>query len=234
METIEASLHLERGPQPDLRFILQKEQATIGRSAGNDLVLADPEVSRRHARLVRQAGYYAIEDMGSTNGTFVNGQRIGRLTALQDGDIIDLGDTIRLRYQTGGDTGPLRPAPAVMTQPVQPPVAPVAEPLPPVQPAPAPLAGPPPPPKQSYRPYVPAAESRPQPSAQAIPSYDYAPKRKRRGFWLGCGVIAAALLVCAGTFLLLDAYDNGRLLYCGSLRPLFELLLGPFGFAPLC
>jgi hypothetical protein len=55
-----------------------------------------------------------------------------------------------------------------------------------------------------------------------------------RGFWLGCGLFLALLLVCLGTFLLLDTFQDGRLLYCGALRPVFEFILGPFGFAPIC
>jgi hypothetical protein len=51
---------------------------------------------------------------------------------------------------------------------------------------------------------------------------------------IGCGLLAALLLVCAGTFLLLDNYQGGRLLYCGAARPIFEFVLGPFGFAPIC
>ena len=95
MNESEALLVVERGPVPSLRYALQQEQMTIGRSAGNELVLADPEVSRRHVRVLRRADGYAVEDIGSTNGTFVNGQRISHLTLLQDGDTIDLGDTVR-------------------------------------------------------------------------------------------------------------------------------------------
>lgn len=251
METIEASLSLEHGPQPNLRFPLVKDQSTIGRSAGNDLVLADPEISRRHARLVRQPGYFAIEDMGSTNGTFVNGQRISRLTALQHGDAIDLGDTVRLRYWVEGATGPLAAEPAAgataPSQPIKPYTEPPAAPVGPVRPAP-PAAQQRPPTVESHRPPEPAAPIPAQPQApprpvaaaspapvQPIPQYAYEEGGGgRRALLLGCGVIVAALLVCAGTFLLLDSYRQGQLLYCGSLRPVFELLLGPFGFAPLC
>jgi len=98
MDETDALLVVERGPAPSLRFALAADQVTIGRSAGNELVLADPEVSRRHARVLRRADGYAVEDIGSTNGTFVNGQRISHLTLLQDGDTIDLGDTVRLRF----------------------------------------------------------------------------------------------------------------------------------------
>src|SRR4051794_29513197 len=67
--------------------------ATIGRE-GNDVNLMDPEVSRRHAAIRDQGGSLAIEDLGSTNGTFVNDQRISVVTVLNDGDTVRLGNTV--------------------------------------------------------------------------------------------------------------------------------------------
>lgn len=73
---------------------------TIGRD-GCDVILADPEVSRRHA-VVREADSApAIEDLASSNGTFVNGKRIAELTALQPGDEIRFGNTL-WRLQAAG------------------------------------------------------------------------------------------------------------------------------------
>ncbi len=227
MNESEALLVVERGPVPTTRIPLQSEQLTIGRSAGNDLVLADPEVSRRHIRIVRRADGFAVEDTGSTNGTFVNGQRITHLTLLQDGDTIDLGDTVRLRYLSAsepaaGDTGP---APDMAERPTQLYAAASPAPAKPIQPS-SPLTPPAPRP----------AASVPQPSPAYAPAPSYAAEEPRRGRRLivGCGLLLALLLVCAGTFLILDAYDQGRLLYCGPLASFFEMILGPFGFAPLC
>jgi phosphoserine phosphatase RsbU/P len=67
---------------------------TIGRAAGADIVIADASLSRQHARLVRDAGSWVIEDLGARNGTYVNGQRIERRCPLAAGDEIQLGDTI--------------------------------------------------------------------------------------------------------------------------------------------
>ena len=53
-------------------FDLNKPVVTIGREAGNDIVLEDPQVSRHHARLTLQGGGYVVEDLGSTNGSFIN------------------------------------------------------------------------------------------------------------------------------------------------------------------
>ena len=220
MNESEALLVVERGPVPSLRFALQQEQMTIGRSAGNDLVLADPEVSRRHVRVLRRADGFAVEDIGSTNGTFVNGQRISHLTLLQDGDTIDLGDTVRLRFVSPRAAPPAAPEPpvSISERPTEmlaaaPYPAAYAPPVAPVMPAPPPVA----------------------PAAPVYPPPVYAePPRRGRGLLIGCGLLVALLLVCAGTFLILDAYDQGRILYCGAARPLFELILGPFGFSPTC
>ncbi len=240
MNESEALLVVERGPVPTTQIQLQNDQFTVGRSAGNDLVLADPEVSRRHIRVVRRADGHAVEDIGSTNGTFVNGQRISHLTLLQDGDAIDLGDTVRLRYMSlapaedDDDTGPLGPTAEKPTQAYTPPAAPAEErpverpqPIAPVahKPAVAPVA---------HKPVVTPTLPPPAPAYPPPPTYAHEEPRRGRGLWIGCGLLVALLLVCAGTFLVLDAYDQGRLLYCGPLAPMFQIILGPFGFAPIC
>jgi predicted component of type VI protein secretion system len=72
-----------------------QEELLLGRQLTCDVVLGDLTVSRRHARLVFRDGHWVIQDLGSTNGTRVNGVRVGRCE-LQPGDDIDLGDE-RLR-----------------------------------------------------------------------------------------------------------------------------------------
>lgn len=66
--------------------------ATIGRE-GCDINLADSEVSRRHAAIRRLDSGLAIEDLGSTNGTFVNDQRIEGVRKLREGDVVKFGNT---------------------------------------------------------------------------------------------------------------------------------------------
>jgi hypothetical protein len=221
MDDSQALLVVERGPTPALRFSLNSEQTTIGRGAGNELVLADQEVSRRHARVVRRVDGFAIEDIGSTNGTFINGQRINHLTLLQDGDTIDLGDTVRLRFLAANHP-PATPPIAVT------PELGYAKPVEDWQP-PRPVN----PPEAAYVPATPAWEI--DPADLNLPPIPATPRASRGRLWiLGCGLPVALILVCAGTFLLLDAYDQGRLLYCGALAPFFEVILGPFGFAPIC
>jgi len=66
---------------------------TIGRDPDNDVVLQDNQVSRRHAEIREQGGGYVLEDLGSSNGTTVNGQRIAAPWPLQPGDQIGIGST---------------------------------------------------------------------------------------------------------------------------------------------
>lgn len=107
---VHALLVIERGSSAGKQFSLSDEDANIGRwdAEGGvfpdvDLDSDDPEakVSRRHARISRRDGQYAIEDLGSTNGTFVNrGKRLapGKRHPLQDGDEIIVGKTF-LRFR---------------------------------------------------------------------------------------------------------------------------------------
>jgi FHA domain len=104
-----ATLVIERGAAPGTEFRLLSDEAVIGRwDADNgvfpevDLDTHDHEakVSRRHARIVRNNGSYVIEDLGSTNGTYVNrGRRLlpGSPQMLSDGDEVIVGKTF-LRF----------------------------------------------------------------------------------------------------------------------------------------
>ena len=74
---------------------------TIGRAADNDLVLADSRVSRHHARVAGRRGTLVYADLGSTNGSRVNGVQVGELV-LGAGDRIELGDTV-IVVEVAGD-----------------------------------------------------------------------------------------------------------------------------------
>lgn len=71
---------------------LAKPQLTIGRAAGNDIVIQNPVVSRQHAQVEQRAAHYWISDLDSTNGVAVNGKRIAHRQELSSGDIIRIGD----------------------------------------------------------------------------------------------------------------------------------------------
>jgi Protein of unknown function (DUF3662)/FHA domain len=76
---------------------LDRDTVVIGRSSGCDIVLDDPNVSRRHAEVRRLGEGFSLVDLGSTNGTEVNDQRVGE-TSLMNGDVIGVGTT-RLTFE---------------------------------------------------------------------------------------------------------------------------------------
>ena len=99
-------LVVRRGPQPNQVYELNKDIVTLGRDNTNDNTNNDPEVSSHHMRLTRGAGGFTLEDLGSTNGTFVNGQRLTGARPLRDGDMIGLGETVTLGYESGAGVQP--------------------------------------------------------------------------------------------------------------------------------
>jgi predicted component of type VI protein secretion system len=91
-------LVMRSGPTPGAVFPLEGDQLMIGRDSTNGVAINDAEVSRRHARLTFQGGKYVVEDLGSTNGTFVNGQRLSGPHVLKAGDVVAFGEQIVLMY----------------------------------------------------------------------------------------------------------------------------------------
>ena len=94
------NLSVERGPK-ELRgvSIVVRGPVIVGRSPGADIVIGAGYVSGRHARFSLMGQNLFVEDLGSTNGTAVNGQLIGESTALRSGDTVNVGDVaIRVRH----------------------------------------------------------------------------------------------------------------------------------------
>ena len=123
---------MRSGPTPGETFPLEGDQLVIGRDSSNAIAINDAEISRKHARLNFQGGKYVIEDMGSTNGTFVNGQRLAGPVVLKPGDVVSLGEQIVLMYDVISlDPGATIASPRAAARMVAPPVQhqPVAPPI---------------------------------------------------------------------------------------------------------
>lgn len=81
------------------RLPLGTEPIVVGRLAENTIVFDDPNVSRKHAEIVAAGGGWIVRDLGSTNGTKVNGATIVSERALRDGDIVSFGGN-SIRYES--------------------------------------------------------------------------------------------------------------------------------------
>lgn len=206
-------LIVRRGPQPNQVYELDKDFLTIGRDITNDIAINDPEVSRHHCRLTRGGGGYTLEDLGSTNGTFINNQRLTGARPLNSGDVIGLGETVTLSYEAVSMAPAVAPPkPAAPTGPKPPPgVTPTivgqmsdAEARPYGSPSPSPYA----PAIPSYGPssYQGAAVDRgPSPSYVAAPppptpplySYEDEPVSGGLGrfIFLGCGCFIVLCII---------------------------------------
>ncbi len=93
-----ARLTVEQGPTPGKEYLLSQPPAILGREAACDISIANDQVSRRHARISLEGAAHVIEDLGSSNGTFVNGERLTGPRALKSGDEIRLGTGVVLRF----------------------------------------------------------------------------------------------------------------------------------------
>jgi predicted component of type VI protein secretion system len=194
-------LTMHSGPTPGKVFPLEKDELLIGRDMSSDIVVNDAGVSRRHAHLVVQDNGYVLEDLGSTNGTFVSGQRLVGPYRLHSGESFTLGESITLVYEEmtyDPDATIASPRAGVMppvSMPVTPPIqaAPQMQAPPPMQPVqqPRPVASPPP---------VYSAPVSPQPSyAGQVPAGPApAPVKKKGGFpvWLIIILVIIVLLIC--------------------------------------
>ena len=205
---------MRSGPTVGKTFALDAQEVTIGRDAINIVAINDAEVSRKHARMELRGSAYVIQDLGSTNGTFINGTRISGMQVLNPGDTVSFGEGIVLLYEPVGDVNATilssKPPAATYQRP-----APVPIPAPAPAPAPAPVYMPPPAPAPVYSGQVPAGPV-PVPPGPA-------PAKKKFPVWL---IILIILLVvicgCVGFFVVIDQYN----LWCKVLPFLVPLLGG--------
>jgi serine phosphatase RsbU (regulator of sigma subunit) len=109
-----ASLVAIKGPVPGQRFALNGDSLLIGRQEDADIYLESLAVSRQHARVMTHGGEYFVEDVGSSNGTYINGRRISGPTPLSERDTLQIGPYLfHLR-----DDPPSTPLPQSNTAPL--------------------------------------------------------------------------------------------------------------------
>lgn len=88
-----AKLVFLSGPKAGTEVKLTSEETTLGRQSDNAVAIPDISVSRHHVAVRRQGASYVLADLGSGNGSILNGERVDGEVALQDGDVFAMGDT---------------------------------------------------------------------------------------------------------------------------------------------
>jgi len=187
-------LVLRAGPTPGKAFPLEKDEMFIGREANNDVVINDPEVSRKHARLFIQGGNMILEDLGSTNGTSINGQRLTGPYVLRAGEIITLGEKITLLFESlAADPNATMASSRIPSESqftAQSPQPPAVYQAPPAQPQ---FRAPPPPPRYQAPPPPPAYSGQ----IPASPFPNQPPAKKNSAVWIIVIVVVLLFLICA-------------------------------------
>ncbi len=97
----------QSGPVQGVRWTIPPAGLTLGRENGCEVVIADRQVSRRHAKIDRRSGKSFIQDLASKNGTCVNGQTIKDEVELKDGDLIQIALAAGFVYVASDSTMPL-------------------------------------------------------------------------------------------------------------------------------
>lgn len=232
MNAYSARLVVQTGPNPGQIINLGTLSSSLGREATNNIVLNDPEISRRHARLIPQGTGFLLEDLNSTNGTYVNGQQVTGRVLLQSGDVIQLGESVQLVFEMPAGAPTVIHARTTLdhntpveqlkvgkvgTMPSRPPELDLL--------APGKLYEAPPSRYKAMPLEFEAAAVEPaaplQPPLTAEP--DLPAARSRRRPWVTCAIVLLLLLVaCTATVFWLDAYHPDTLY--GPLEPLFRLL----------
>jgi sigma-B regulation protein RsbU (phosphoserine phosphatase) len=93
-QNIVPTLQVVNGTDSGRLYQLDREVTVIGRNADCDIVLMPKSVSRKHAAIMRRNGGFVLKDLGSTRGTFVNGQRLTQPSVLEDANTIQVGEIV--------------------------------------------------------------------------------------------------------------------------------------------
>jgi pSer/pThr/pTyr-binding forkhead associated (FHA) protein len=96
-----ALLIVQRGPSSGSRFLLDQDLTLAGRYPNADIFLDDVTVSRRHVEFLRSNGGFEVRDLGSMNGTYLNGARVDG-SILNSGDVVQIGK-YHLTFFVGGN-----------------------------------------------------------------------------------------------------------------------------------
>jgi DNA-binding winged helix-turn-helix (wHTH) protein len=102
-----AMLVIVDGPSPGKRFLLEQPVFLIGRDERCNLVIPDRQVSRQHSSIAMKGDHYVLKDLGSKNGTFVNGQALEKEYTLQDGDEIQIAYCCKMAFVGAEATAPV-------------------------------------------------------------------------------------------------------------------------------
>lgn len=86
----DAMLFVRRGTNAGATYLIENDVTRVGRSPDSDIFLDDVTVSRQHAEFHREAGHFKLQDLGSLNGTYVNGESV-EVTQLHRGDEVQIG-----------------------------------------------------------------------------------------------------------------------------------------------
>jgi len=99
-----ACLILIRGTPQGHRYFINSDEMIIGRDPSADISIPDPAISKRHAKVTREGAVIKIEDLGSSNGTVINGKKLesGNVSKLAKEDMIKLGNSI-VKYLPAGE-----------------------------------------------------------------------------------------------------------------------------------
>jgi predicted component of type VI protein secretion system len=193
---------MQSGPNTGKTFRLEAPEIIIGREAGNSIAINDAEISRKHAKLNLHGTAYVIQDLGSTNGTFVNGQRLTGSQVLNPGDTVSFGENIVLIYENAMDPN----ATVIASAQAPKTVAPMQKPV-------VPATRPPAPQVQGYSGQVPEG-----PAQMAEP-----PEKKKFPIGLIIGIIlVGSICACIVSFAIIDRLS----LWCQVVPFLVPILGG--------